>query len=71
LLIDDGIKSRGDRNNLMRHDLKTIGIAAGPHKVYGTVCVIVVSIFDGMDPFTAASSASPATKNGGGSGSAN
>lgn len=77
MLIDDGISSRGDRKNLLRSDIKTVGIATGPHKVFGTVCVIVVSIFDGMDPITASSSASPATNtnttsnNAGGSGSGN
>jgi uncharacterized protein YkwD len=40
LLIDDGVSSRGHRRNVMRAEYNQAGIAAGPHKRYGYMCVI-------------------------------
>lgn len=40
LLIDDGVKNRGHRTNLLNSDFKTVGIACGSHPVYNTMCVM-------------------------------
>lgn len=41
LLIDDGVKSRGHRKNIMSRDFKTTGIGfAGQHKSFGCECVL-------------------------------
>ena len=41
LLIDDGVKSRGHRKNIMGKDFKTTGVGfAGAHKLYGCECVL-------------------------------
>lgn len=40
LLIDDGVKSRGHRENLLNPKLKLVGVSAGKHPVYGSVCVM-------------------------------
>lgn len=40
-LIDDGVKSRGHRNNLLNNSIKNIGIAFGTHKKYMFCCVLV------------------------------
>ncbi|MDR0374928.1 MAG: CAP domain-containing protein [Treponema sp.] len=40
LLIDDGSPNRGHYNNNMSKAFGKIGVATGPHKSYGTVCVI-------------------------------
>ncbi|MDR2793190.1 MAG: CAP domain-containing protein [Treponema sp.] len=40
LLIDDGVPSRGHYANNVNKAFGTIGVAVGPHKEYGTVCVI-------------------------------
>ena len=41
LLIDDGVKSRGHRKNIMSKDFKNTGIGfAGQHKLYGCECVL-------------------------------
>lgn len=39
LLIDDGVKSRGHRKNLLNPVFRYAGIAAGPHPKYGFLCV--------------------------------
>lgn len=39
-LIDDGVPSRGHRGNLMDGSFAIIGVAAGPHPVYGHMCVL-------------------------------
>ena len=41
LLIDDGVKSRGHRKNIMNKAFKTSGIGfANKHKLYGCECVL-------------------------------
>ena len=40
-MIDDGVKSRGHRKNIMNKDFKTTGIGfANKHKLYGCECVL-------------------------------
>lgn len=40
LLIDDGVKNRGHRENLLHSAFKTVGISFGKHPVYSTMCVM-------------------------------
>ena len=40
LLIDDGVKSRGHRENLLNPSLLKVGIATGFHAAYNYMCVI-------------------------------
>ena len=40
LLIDDGVPNRGHRHNLLDPNVRTAGVACGPHPRYGSVCVI-------------------------------
>jgi hypothetical protein len=40
-LVDDGIKDKGHRNNLINPRFSKIGVAAGPHKQHDSVFVIV------------------------------
>lgn len=39
LLIDDGVKKRGHRKNLLHPIYKTVGVSFGKHPVYKTMCV--------------------------------
>ncbi|MBQ0050607.1 MAG: CAP domain-containing protein [Treponema sp.] len=44
LLIDDGVKSRGHRKNIMNKSFTTSGVGyADKHKTYGSECVITYS----------------------------
>jgi uncharacterized protein YkwD len=40
LLVDDGVPDRGHRNNLLDGDWGAEGIACGPHRRYGQMCVM-------------------------------
>ena len=40
-IIDDGVKTRGDRKSILSPDFSKIGVAVGPHKTYKTVAVVV------------------------------
>ncbi|WP_321995701.1 CAP domain-containing protein [Draconibacterium orientale] len=40
LLIDDGVKNRGHRANLLQADFKRVGVACGSHPRYSTMCVM-------------------------------
>ena len=40
LLVDDGVPSRGHRENILRPEYKKIGVAAGGHKKYNYMCVL-------------------------------
>jgi hypothetical protein len=40
LLIDDGVPSRGHRDNIMHKNYNKIGVATGTHKQYGVMCVM-------------------------------
>lgn len=55
LVIDDGVASRGHRAMLLRAKGGMVGIACGPHRDYGSMCVL-----DLADDFTAAALPAPA-----------
>jgi hypothetical protein len=40
LLVDDGVPSRGHRDNLLKGVFNKVGIAIGPHEKYGHMCVM-------------------------------
>ena len=40
LLIDEGIKSLGHRNNILATDFNSVGVAIRPHRKYRTNCVM-------------------------------
>ena len=40
LYIDDGVRSRGHRTNLLEPDYRVLGVGCAPHRRYGTVCVL-------------------------------
>ena len=40
LIVDDGVPSRGHRDNILNGEFGTVGIAVGPHTTYRTVAVM-------------------------------
>jgi len=40
-MIDDGVKSRGDRKSILSQEFTKFGVAVGTHKTYKTVAVVV------------------------------
>ena len=40
LIVDDGVASRGHRKNILSPAFRQVGIAIGPHRRYGTMCVM-------------------------------
>ncbi|WP_428264133.1 CAP domain-containing protein [Haliangium sp.] len=48
LFVDDGVASRGHRDNLLEGRFRIVGVGCAPHRHYGTVCV-----FDFAESFEA------------------
>ncbi len=40
LVVDDGVASRGHRDNIFNPDFRAVGIGTAPHTDYGCMCVI-------------------------------
>src|SRR5262249_558035 len=40
LIVDDGVPDRGHRTNILNPLYRLVGIAAGPHRGYGTMCAM-------------------------------
>lgn len=55
-LIDDGFASRGHRNRLLSPDYKVAGLSCGPHREFGTMCVLTLAgTFTDLKPVKALS----------------
>lgn len=39
LVVDDDVRDRGHRKNLLQSRFRAMGVSCGPHKVYGSMCV--------------------------------
>lgn len=46
LLVDDGVASRGHRDNLFAPRYRSLGVGIGPHERYGTMTVHVLCLED-------------------------
>jgi uncharacterized protein YkwD len=40
LIVDDGVATRGHRKNIYTGAYRVVGVATGPHKQYGSMCVM-------------------------------
>jgi len=40
LIVDAGVPDRGHRDNIFRPSFELSGVSCGPHRVYGSMCVI-------------------------------
>jgi uncharacterized protein YkwD len=40
LIIDDGVRSRSHRADIFSVSLRVVGVGCGPHREYGTMCVL-------------------------------
>ena len=40
LLVDDGVSSRGHRDNLLKESFRYIGVSVGPHTTWNQLCVM-------------------------------
>jgi len=40
MIVDDGVLDRGHRNNMFDPTLKSVGVACGPHRTWGGMCVM-------------------------------
>ena len=40
LIIDSRVPNRGHRHNIFTRDYRSAGVACGPHRAYGAMCVI-------------------------------
>ena len=41
LIIDDGVRSRGHRDNIFNTEFQVVGVSCGEHKNFGSMCVMV------------------------------
>lgn len=44
LLIDDGVRDRGHRKNMLDRDMRVAGVSCGPHRRYRVMCVVVHAV---------------------------
>lgn len=49
LVVDDGVKGRGHRTNLLEPAFRVVGIGCAPHKAYRWVCVLDLAESFGQD----------------------
>lgn len=61
-IVDDGVKDRGHRLNLLNPAWRYVGIACGPHKVYGAMCVL--DFAEGYREATASNRSAPGDRPG-------